>query len=167
MFSFLYHYRTWLYIWVTQQELLTLREHMSSHPIFWWVRVAPLLSFLCYMYSRSEFGVVQSARCNFCMKTMFGLSLSPVFCLIYVICVCLCIVMSHTYCVVFLYCLSSSCVSYVIGSSGLFLYCLSSSCVSYVIGSSGLFLYCLSSSCVSYVIGSSGLSIFDYLFRIL
>jgi hypothetical protein len=119
MFSFLYHYRTWLYIWVTQQELLTLREHMSSHPIFWWVRVAPLLSFLCYMYSRSEFGVVQSARCNFCMKTMFGLSLSPVFCLIYVICVCLCIVMSHTYCVVFLYCLSSSCVSYVIGSSGL------------------------------------------------
>ena len=42
MFSFLYHcqdfYMTWLYIWVTRrvaytkQELLTLREHLSSPP---------------------------------------------------------------------------------------------------------------------------------------
>jgi hypothetical protein len=33
-------------------------------------------------------------------------------CLIYVICVCLCIVVSNTYCVVFLLCFSSSCVPY-------------------------------------------------------
>ena len=45
--SFLYHchniYRTWLYIWVKRwvsfkkQELLTLREQPSVHPVFWWV----------------------------------------------------------------------------------------------------------------------------------
>ena len=40
-------------------------------------------------------------------------------CLIYVICVCLCIVMSNKYCVVFLFCLSSSCVPYIASFSGL------------------------------------------------
>ncbi len=40
-------------------------------------------------------------------------------CLIYVICTCLRIVVSKTYCVVFLFCLSSSCVSYVASFSGL------------------------------------------------
>jgi hypothetical protein len=45
--SFLYHcqdlYRTWLYIWVTRrvyykkQELLTLLEHLGSHPVFFFV----------------------------------------------------------------------------------------------------------------------------------
>ena len=34
-------------------------------------------------------------------------------CLIYVICVCLCIVVSNTYCVVFLLCFSLSCVPYL------------------------------------------------------
>ena len=34
-------------------------------------------------------------------------------CLIYVTCVCLCIVVSNTYCVVFLLCFSSSCVPYL------------------------------------------------------
>ena len=44
--SLLYHcqylYRTWLYIWVTRrvsykkQDLLTLREQMSSPPVVWW-----------------------------------------------------------------------------------------------------------------------------------
>ena len=52
---------------------------------------------------------------------MFGSSLSPVVCrraLIYVICVCLGIVVSNTYCVVFLFCLSSSCVLDVASFSG-------------------------------------------------
>ena len=40
-------------------------------------------------------------------------------CLIYVICVCLRIVVSNTYCVVFLLCLFSSCVPYVASFSGL------------------------------------------------
>ena len=39
--------------------------------------------------------------------------------LIYVICVCLRIVVSNTYCVVFLICFSSSCVPYVLIFSGL------------------------------------------------
>ena len=41
---------------------------------------------------------------------LFGSSLYDGSCLIYVICVCLRVVMSNTYCVVFLFCLSSSCV---------------------------------------------------------
>jgi hypothetical protein len=45
-------------------------------------------------------------------------------CHIYVVCVCLCVVVSNTYCVVCLVCLSSSCVHYVASVSG-----LSSSCV--------------------------------------
>ena len=40
-------------------------------------------------------------------------------CLINVICECLCIVVSTTYCVVILFCLSSSCVPYVASFSGL------------------------------------------------
>ena len=45
------------------------------------------------------------------IKTMFGSSLLPVVCLIYIICVCLRIVVFNTYCVVFLFCLFSSCVT--------------------------------------------------------
>jgi hypothetical protein len=44
---------------------------------------------------------------------------SAVVCLIYVICVCLRIVVSNTYCVAFLLCFSSSCVLYVASFSGL------------------------------------------------
>jgi hypothetical protein len=40
-------------------------------------------------------------------------------CPVYVICVCVCIVVSNTYCVVFLLCFSSSCVPYVASFSGL------------------------------------------------
>ena len=49
-----------------------------------------------------------------CFPIMFGSSLAPLVCrydgscLIYVICVCLSVVVSNTYCVVFLFCLSSS-----------------------------------------------------------
>jgi hypothetical protein len=56
---------------------------------------------------------------------MFGLSLPPVVCrrdhviLTLFICVCLRIVVSKTYFVVFLFCFSSSCVPYVASFSGL------------------------------------------------
>jgi hypothetical protein len=53
------------------------------------------------------------------------------------ICVCLRIVVSNTYCVLFLFCFSSSCVPYVVSFSGLFLFCFSSSCVSCVVSFSG------------------------------
>ena len=43
-------------------------------------------------------------------------------CLIYVICVCLRIAVSNAYCVLLLFCLSSSCVSYVASFSGLFFF---------------------------------------------
>ena len=63
-----------------------------------------------------------NVRYDFRIKTVFGSSLPPVFfvggsCLIYVICVCLRIVVSNTYCVVFL--LSLCCVSYVASFTGL------------------------------------------------
>ena len=58
---------------------------------------------------------------------MFYSSLPPTVCrrahaFIYVICVCLRIVVSNAYCVVFLLCLSSSCVPYVASFSGLSIY---------------------------------------------
>jgi hypothetical protein len=57
---------------------------------------------------------------GFCMETMFGSSLPPVVCsLIYVICLCFRLVMSNTYCVVFLLCFSSFCTPYVASFSGL------------------------------------------------
>ena len=49
----------------------------------------------------------------------FVFTSSAVVCLIYVICVCLRIVVSNTYCVAFLLCFSSSCVLYVASFSGL------------------------------------------------
>jgi hypothetical protein len=48
---------------------------------------------------------------------MFGSSLLPVVCLIYIICVCLRIVVFNTYCVVFLFCLFSSCVTLPVSRS--------------------------------------------------
>ena len=56
-------------------------------------------------------------------------------CVVYGMCVCLRIMVSNTYCVVFLFCFSSSCVPYVDS--------FSSSCVPYVDS--------FSSSCVPYV----------------
>ena len=75
------------------------------------------------MYLRSEFHVVIDVRYDFSIYTMLGSSLPPVVCRggsrhIYVICVCLRIVVSNTYCGVFFLCLSSFCVPYVAGFSG-------------------------------------------------
>ena len=63
-------------------------------------------------------------------------------------------VVSNTYCVVFLFCLSSSCVWCIVVSNTycvVFLFCLSSSCVWCMVVSNTyclVFLFCLSSSCV-------------------
>ena len=64
------------------------------------------------MLSCSWFRAVISARYDFRMQAMFRSSLPLIVlggggsCLIYVICACLCIVASNTYCAVFLLCLS-------------------------------------------------------------
>ena len=67
-------------------------------------------------------------RYDFRIKTMFGSSLPAVVCRraqscpIYVICVCLCIVLSNTYCVMFSFGFSSSGVHYVASFSELSIY---------------------------------------------
>jgi hypothetical protein len=52
-------------------------------------------------------------RCRFLIVCLYLLEIYMYVKVIYVICVCLCIVVSNTYCVVYLLCFSSSCVSYV------------------------------------------------------
>ena len=104
MFSFLYHwhyfYRTWLYMWVTRrvsykkQELLTLREHMSSPSFFFCGGVCVLLYVLCcpdmchyilssVLWSPLRFPYKNDVRFVFTPSWLYeGL------CLIYIICVC-------------------------------------------------------------------------------
>jgi hypothetical protein len=110
-----------------QQKLLTLHEHLSSSPVFWWsvfFSIFKVFVLSYYMYLRSEFHVVIDVRYDFSIYTMLGSSLPPVVCRggsrhIYVICVCLRIVVSNTYCGVLFVLFSSSCVPYVDSSSGL------------------------------------------------
>ena len=115
LFSFLYHCidfdRTWLYIWVTRripykkQELFTFREHLSSPPVFWWGPCCSSFLVFCVVLLCGFMFLVPccDVRYDFRIKTKFGSSLPPVVCrracLIYVICVCLRIVLSNTYCV--------------------------------------------------------------------
>ena len=54
-------------------------------------------------------------------KSRLNLKCKLCSCVVYVISVCLRIVLSYTYCVVFLFCLSSSWVPYVVNFSGLFI----------------------------------------------
>jgi hypothetical protein len=75
-----------------------------------------------YVPLRSEFRVVISATFfayKRCSVRLYLQLFEESSCLIYVICVCLGTVMSNTYCVEFLLCLSSSCVPYVASFSGL------------------------------------------------
>jgi len=68
-----------------------------------------VLSF--YVSLRSEFSIVMSVTISAYKRCSVRLHLQLyIWGLIYVICVCLRIVVSNTYCVVFLLCLSSSCV---------------------------------------------------------
>ena len=80
--------KMWLYIWVTQrmsykkQELLTLRDHLSSPPGFlvgsvlliFLVFGVFLLCVFTFLVPNCDF------RYDFRMKTMFGSHLSPVVC---------------------------------------------------------------------------------------
>ena len=75
---------------------------------------------------------VCDVRYEFCIKTTFGSSLPPVVCRqgschVYVICVCLPIVVSNTYCVLYLFCFGFFfvlvlCTIYIAGFSGLYLF---------------------------------------------
>jgi hypothetical protein len=89
------------------------------HPRFFGVvRAAYLFSFFVFSYYVSTFWVSCCDVCyDFRLKTMFGSSLPPVVCMwahvlvtLFVFVCCLRIVVSNTYCVVFLFCFSPSCV---------------------------------------------------------
>jgi len=46
-----------------KQELIILREHLTSHPVFWWSLCCSFLKFFVlsyYVSLRSEFSVVMS-----------------------------------------------------------------------------------------------------------
>jgi len=62
-----------------KQELLTLREHLTSSPVFWW---SPCCS--SFFFVRCPIMRLDVLRCDvhydFRIKTMFGLSLHPVVC---------------------------------------------------------------------------------------
>ena len=101
-------------VYYKKQELLTIREHLSSplpHLCFFWgrVRVAHLFSFL-YCLIMCLYVLSSMLCCPLCYphkndgRFIFAATcLQEGSCLIYVICVCLCIVVSNTYCVVFLF----------------------------------------------------------------
>jgi hypothetical protein len=81
----------------------------KSTTIFGGVGVAHCFSFLCFPIMCFTFRVpCCDVRNDFRIKIMFGSSLLPVVCrrtLTYVICVSLYIVVSNTYCAVFLFCI--------------------------------------------------------------
>ena len=121
MFSFLYHcHRTCLFIWVTQWvsykkvELLTpLRGYLSSPRFFGGVRVVHLfILFVLWCPLRFPF---KNSDVRFVLPAVVCRRAHVLFTLFVFVCV----LMSTTYCVVFLFCFSSSCVPYVASFSGL------------------------------------------------
>jgi hypothetical protein len=105
-----------------KQELLTLRELLSSPRVFGGVRVTHLFVFLCCPI------ICVSLRSELRFPPINVFTSSCLWedsCLIYVVCVCLCIVVPNTYCVVFLFCFFSSCVPYVFSFSGLSIFFIS------------------------------------------
>ena len=134
MFSFLYHYqdiyRTWLVYMSTTVSVLWKAGTVypswspSSSPVFWWVRVVHVFSFLCCpiicLYIVSS---VLWSPCHFLIKTsQFGSFLPLVVCRrahVLFTCVCLRVMVSNTYCVVFLFCFCLSCVACVANFSRL------------------------------------------------
>ena len=126
MISFLYHcqdfYRTWLYILVTgcmsykKKELLVICEHLKSFSyFFWWGSRSSYL----YLFVLSYYVPLRSASCvvishkNYVRFVFTSSCLWKCSFFIHVIYVCLHIVVSNEYCVVFLLCLSACCVPYV------------------------------------------------------
>ena len=87
------------------------------HWFFCGVCVVYLFSFLCcpiYVSWCSKFRIENEVRFAFTSNCLQKGSF-----LIYIICVCLLMVVSITYCVVFLFCFSSFCVCYAASFSGL------------------------------------------------
>jgi hypothetical protein len=85
----------------------TLREHLHFPSVSWLGLCCSLFFMLSYYVSlRSEFHVMMSVTISAYKRCLYEDS-----CLIYISCVCIHIVLSNTYCVVFLLCLSSFCVS--------------------------------------------------------
>ena len=125
---------TVLYIWLTlrvsykKQELLTLHEHLSSfsHLVFWW---GPCCSFSAFsllccpiicLYIHSSM-LWYPLRCPQKYDVRFVFTSCCLYegsCLAYIICVCFRIVVSNTYCIVFLFWFLTSCVPYVPTFSG-------------------------------------------------
>jgi len=133
MFSFLYHcqefYWSWLSIWVTQrvsckkQELHTLHEHLISAPFFYGIYDADFFLVFCVaLLCVFAFWVpCCDVRYDFRIKTMFDSSLPAVVCSSAHVLFTLFVFayVSNTYCVVFLFSFSSSCVPYVANFSRL------------------------------------------------
>jgi len=100
MFSFLYEYqyfyRTGLYIWLARRVCYKKYERLTLREVVLW---CPLRC-----QNKNDIPFVFTSSCS---------------CLTYVICFCLRIVVSNTYCVVFLFWFSSSCVRYIASFTGL------------------------------------------------
>jgi len=98
MFSFPYHCqvfcRTWLYIWVTRrvsykkQELLTLRDHLSSPTFFCMVHVA-LILFVAVLLCVFTFWLPCCDVCYDFRKTRFVYALPLVVCCLFLRYLCL------------------------------------------------------------------------------
>jgi len=93
---------------------------MSSLPVFCGVRVAYIFTFCVVILCVFTFWVpCCDVRYDFHMEAMFGLDFPPVVCgglvscLCYLFRICLSLMVSSAYCVVFLLCFSSSFVPYV------------------------------------------------------
>ena len=103
----------------------------NIHTIFFFICAYIIIVFvLSYSVSLRLWVLCCDVRYDFRMKTIFGSSSPQVVCIggggeeggscpIYVICVCFRIVVPNTCCVVFMFCLSSSCAPNVASFSGL------------------------------------------------
>jgi hypothetical protein len=122
-------YWTWLCIWVTwrvsykKQELFTLREHLR---VFWW---GPCCSYFLFCLCCTIMCLYVLSSVLWC-PLRFSHENDVRFVFTSVVCrrahvlftFVLCIVVSNTYCVVFLFCFSLSCVTYVASFCGLFFF---------------------------------------------
>jgi hypothetical protein len=112
-----------------EQEQFILPEHLRSPPVLSGVRVTrSLVLCVCFVDRCLSFCTFSVGHCVVCSSSIYDLlivdkrnkvSWTGTINYITIICVWLCIVVYNTYCVVFLLCLSSSCVPYFASFSGL------------------------------------------------
>jgi len=103
-----------------KQELLPILEHMSSPPVFWWVHVLVFLVFvfsgMCLYVLRSVLWYPQRFPHKNDVRFVLYIQLFVGGLMAYLrFMFCLSIVVSNIYCIVFLLCLSLSCVPNVVG----------------------------------------------------